>query len=214
MAEQQPKLECGHDRDQFNTEEKCLKCIYQDSIKVYEDFFTEEECDYIVKLSQGSFERSFTGGDQKTISDIRTSYSAFFDGWDNKRIRPLYDRVAKLMKINAENIEPFQCVSYEDFQYYKPHLDAFDIEGSDKTLMHGGQRWGTLLVYLTDDYKGGETYFPEIGYKVKPKKGKAIFFFNLDDKGNRHPYSLHTGLPVYEGKKYACNIWLRENSFR
>ena len=75
----------------------------------------------------------------------------------------------------------------------------------------------TLLVYLTDQPSidaGGETSFPKAvgrdgnGYKVRPKKGSAVLFYNLLEDGNGDDFALHSALPVHKGEKYAANIWV------
>ena len=53
------------------------------------------------------------------------------------------------------------------------------------------------LLYLTDDYEGGELYFPKQGFKFKPKAGTFIFFEgNIDVP--------HEVLEVTSGVR--CNI--------
>ena len=37
----------------------------------------------------------------------------------------------------------------------------------------------TVILYLTDVEEGDETEFPKIHLKVRPKKGNALFFWNL-----------------------------------
>lgn len=47
---------------------------------------------------------------------------------------------------------------YEPGQKYDPHYDYF----ADKVnIARGGHRIATVLMYLTDVAKGGETVFPE-----------------------------------------------------
>ena len=63
--------------------------------------------------------------------------------------------------------------------------------------------------------KGGETDFRELNIKIKPKKGKIIVFQNcLNDNKTPHPDSIHAGLPVLEGEKYAFNLWFHEKYYR
>ena len=76
----------------------------------------------------------------------------------------------------------------------------------------GGQRYATFLLYLNDDFTGGETGFPKRDIKVKPEKGKAALFFNLEkDNKNKLDDSYHAGLPPDTGVKWMCNVWVRMN---
>lgn len=58
----------------------------------------------------------------------------------------------------TENGEELQVLRYEEGQKYEPHYDYF----VDKiNIARGGHRLATVLMYLTDVEKGGETVFPK-----------------------------------------------------
>ena len=46
----------------------------------------------------------------------------------------------------------------------------------DVTSHAGGKRVLILMVYLNDDFNGGETVFPIFNDSVKPKKGGILLF--------------------------------------
>lgn len=48
------------------------------------------------------------------------------------------------------------------------HVDVNNLEGAKRFLI--------FMVYLNDDFEGGETEFPIFGDKVKPKKGRLLMF--------------------------------------
>ncbi|MBW4673643.1 MAG: 2OG-Fe(II) oxygenase [Desmonostoc geniculatum HA4340-LM1] len=50
-----------------------------------------------------------------------------------------------------------------------------------------------LVVYLNDEFQGGETVFPQRGIKISPQLGKAVLF--------NHSI-LHEGAKVFKGLKY------------
>lgn len=57
----------------------------------------------------------------------------------------------------SDNGEDIQVLRYEHGQKYDPHYDYF----SDKVnIARGGHRVATVLMYLTNVTKGGETVFP------------------------------------------------------
>ena len=71
------------------------------------------------------------------------------------------------------------------------------------------QRCGTFLVYLTDVALGGETHFPQLGRRITPRKGRAVWF--EPSKHGQIDYRLvHAALPVVQGAKYVLQIWCRE----
>ena len=102
-----------------------------------------------------------------------------------------------------------QVVHYQDGQKYDAHHDwGFPAYNS---------RCMTLLLYLTDQADptaGGETSFPKgddgrgNAFKVRPKKGSAVLFYNLLADGNGDDLALHAAMPVAHGEKYVANFWV------
>jgi hypothetical protein len=78
---------------------------------------------------------------------------------------------------------------------------------------YDGQRIATFLIYLNDDFEGGETVFPKAGLSVRPAKGDALFFANVDEAGAPDPRSLHAGLPVAAGEKWIVSQWIHNRPF-
>ncbi|CAD5188681.1 unnamed protein product, partial [Musa acuminata subsp. malaccensis] len=56
-----------------------------------------------------------------------------------------------------ENGESIQILRYRDGQKYEPHFDYFH---DPKNQALGGHRYATVLMYLSNVNKGGETVFP------------------------------------------------------
>ncbi len=181
-------------------------------LKNINGFMTEKECNYIIKLAEPLFKRSKVDGDTSII-DSRTSFSAFLPFSDDSILNQVRERASKLLGLPQQNFEHFQCVSYEVGQEYRSHYDTFDplTKDGEIALVDGGQRKYTLLVYLNDDFEGGQTYFPKLDVLCTPTKGCAALFENTDQQGQLIKSSFHTGLPVSKGKKYAMNIWVRES---
>ncbi|HYG49867.1 MAG TPA: 2OG-Fe(II) oxygenase [Flavobacteriales bacterium] len=181
-------------------------------VRTVDDFLTDEECDYIIDLSNQKFERSKLTGDTLIEGFGRTSYTANLVFPTDKVLNNIRNRAAELLKIPESHFEYFQCVSYEKGQEYMNHFDTFDekTEMGRKALENGGQRKYTMLAYLNDDFSGGETHFPNLDHLVKPKKRRVVIFNNLDENGNVLTASWHAGLPVSSGRKYAINMWVRE----
>jgi len=79
--------------------------------------------------------------------------------------------------------------------------------------VRSGQRVSTLVVYLNDVEEGGETYFPEIGLSVVPKRGNAIYFEYANSLRQVDPKSLHASSTIVKGEKWAMTKWMRERKF-
>ena len=87
---------------------------------------------------------------------------------------------------------------------YKSHTDCIVHQ---KGKGEKRDRYATVLVYLQDVEMGGETEFPLLGIKVKPKKGLALVWNNMDEHGNCEPLSLHDAKKVHKGHKYILQRW-------
>eukprot|EP00252_Welwitschia_mirabilis_P015407 TRINITY_DN3387_c0_g1_i1.p1 TRINITY_DN3387_c0_g1~~TRINITY_DN3387_c0_g1_i1.p1 ORF type:complete len:283 (+),score=31.14 TRINITY_DN3387_c0_g1_i1:155-1003(+) len=146
-------------------------------------------------------------------------------------ISRIESKIAAWTFLPKENGEDIQVLRYEEGQKYEPHYDYFQ----DKfNIARGGHRIATVLMYLTDVGKGGETVFPTAeedrryrmqvnkndlsdcakkGVAVKPKKGDALLFFSLTPSAIPDPRSLHGGCPVIEGEKWSATKWIHVRAF-
>jgi hypothetical protein len=76
------------------------------------------------------------------------------------------------------------------------HVDSEDPTDSKHPVVSG-------VLYLNDNYTGGEIYFPEQDIKIKPEAGSLIMFPSY------RPY-FHHPLPVTEGTKYMIPFFWYE----
>jgi prolyl 4-hydroxylase len=184
---------------------------------IVSDVLTPEECKYIIEKASPDFARSSVVG--KEVPDpSRTSQTAWISKHDPVA-RKVFEKAIELTGKTIDDCEDLQIVKYEPGTFYNAHHDSCcdDSQGCIDFEKDGGQRVGTLLVYLNSDFTDGETHFPswESGPKLKAPPGSAIFFRPLGrDEPKCHPKALHAGLPISTGTKYVCNAWVRENKFR
>lgn len=83
---------------------------------------------------------------------------------------------------------PLRVYRYEVGQRFGLHHDQpYLREDGARSLL-------TLLVYLNDDFGGGETDFPEQRQRITPRTGDALWFQHM---------LLHAGLAVRDGAKYV-----------
>ena len=79
---------------------------------------------------------------------------------------------------------------------------------------NGGPRRITIIIYLNENFKGGETVFPKINISVKPQTGKAAVFWSTDDNDAVITEAYHGGNPVSEGEKWICNKWVHAKAYK
>lgn len=185
-------------------------------VMVFGALLTHLECDALMAAARPRLAPSLTVSTQipdYQVSADRTSHGMFFDRNENDLIRGLEERFARLLDWPAEKGENLQILRYKPGAEYKAHYDYFEPDEltTPGLLAHGGQRVGTLLIYLNEPEQGGATRFPDVGLDVMPRKGHAVFF------SYRRPHpstrTLHAGLPVLAGEKWIATKWLREREF-
>ena len=193
-----------------------LSTMKHPRVIVFGGFMSEQECDQIIALAGPRMARSetvdnLTGGSEVNVA--RTSRGMFFERGETGVIDRVERRIAALLGWPVQNGEGLQVLHYQPGAEYKPHYDYFDPvhPGSASILKRGGQRVGTLLMYLNTPKKGGGTIFPDVGLEVAPIKGNACFFSY--DRAHVNTKSLHGGQPVVEGEKWVATKWLREREF-
>ncbi len=185
-------------------------------IVMFADFLSKNECDRLVETARPRMQRSLTT-DMKTghnkLDEVRTSRGMFFQRDENPLVRAIEARIAQLLSWPVENGEHLQVLHYRPGDRYEPHYDYFDpaAEGSAAVLARGGQRIATLLIYLREPERGGETTFPDLGLRFAAKRGCALFFSY--DRPHPSTKTLHGGAPVIAGEKWVATKWLREGAF-
>jgi prolyl 4-hydroxylase len=70
-----------------------------------------------------------------------------------------------------------------------------------------------MIVWLNQDYDGGETMFMKTGTKLRGRTGDALLFRNALADGARDPDAAHAGLPVTRGEKLIASRWIRARPF-
>jgi prolyl 4-hydroxylase len=200
----------------LDREVKLLMTMKHPRVIVLGGFLSDAECDQIVALAGPRMARSetvdnLTGGSEVNVA--RTSRGMFFERGETGVIDRVEQRIAALLDWPVRNGEGLQVLHYQPGAEYKPHYDYFDPvhPGSASILKRGGQRVGTLLMYLNTPTRGGGTTFPDVGVEVAPIKGNACFFSY--DRAHVNTRSLHGGAPVLEGEKWVATKWLREREF-
>ena len=137
---------------------------------------------------------------------VRTSHgSTIGPTREDLVIRAVETRIAAITGTTVEQGESLSVLHYAPGQEYRPHFDALPGEAN--------QRIKTVLVYLNDGYRGGETRFMASGLTVAGRAGDAIVFDNVTADGRPDPLSQHAGLPVTQGAKWLATRWIRARAF-
>lgn len=135
---------------------------------------------------------------------IRTSDAAAFPlVAERPFIHALNQRIAAATATDYVQGEPLQVLRYAPGQQYKRHYDALP-PGQDQRII-------TFLIYLNEGYDGGETIFPDAGFRFKGSTGDALMFRNILPSGEPDLRTAHIGGAVLNGTKYLASKWIRAN---
>jgi len=121
-------------------------------------------------------------------------------------------RIVELVRrLYADEIEPFyhcrlrsmetpQVLRYTRGSHYKPHSDSDVINPETRRWRKAQDRDYSLLLYLDDDYEGGELIFPNFAFRLRPRAGMLAAF----PSDCRY---LHGAMPVLSGVRHAIVSW-------
>jgi prolyl 4-hydroxylase len=143
---------------------------------------------------------------------VRTNDAARFDLMQMDVVLALVrERIARAAGLPVPGLEWTQVLHYAVGQTFDWHVDWLDpaTPGHAPDLAARGQRIATCLVFLNDDFEGGETAFEAGDLRHRGRKGDALLWANTLPDGSIDPRTRHAGLPPTKGEKWVLSQWLR-----
>lgn len=178
-------------------------------LTLFRALFTPAECRYLIEAAMPMLERSVVidaASGRQRPDPVRISDGVGFTlPLENPAVHALGRRIAAASGTQVAQGEPLQVLRYRPGGEYKPHFDAIPGFSNQRVL--------TMLVWLNEDYEGGETMFMTTGAKLKGRAGDALLFRNTLADGTRDPDAGHAGLPVTKGEKLIASRWIRARPF-
>ena len=156
---------------------------------------------------------------ESSVSYARTGSSCLFRRPDSDLIIAiLRARIAQITETRVDAMEIPTVLHYSEGQEFAPHFDITinpdSADYAEKLAKGAQQRVITFLLYLNDDYDGGETEFPALGKRWKGRKGEGLYFWNVQPNGALDERTLHAGLPVTKGEKWLLSQWITGQPIR
>ena len=169
-------------------------------------------CEQLIIRSRRFFSPSQVVGQKYAVQKSgRNSTTALVRDIAADAEKKLQSSFGVLLGIDPRFCEPLQIQCYQEGQAYENHADWFDKAhpGYEQSLGSQGQRTWTCLVYLNEDFDGGETLFTNIKRQIKPATGSACIWNNLQVNGEVNSATYHQGSAVKKGTKYILTAWFR-----
>ncbi|MGZ9099860.1 MAG: prolyl hydroxylase family protein [Brevundimonas sp.] len=185
------------------------------AIFAIEGFLPEPVCDWLRAQAEAVAEPALVYDPETGVGrreSVRTNAAARFE-LDRMDVvlAVVRERIARTAGLPVPGLEWTQVLHYAVGQTFDWHVDWLDpgTPGYAEDLAARGQRIATCLVFLNDDFEGGETAFEAGGLRHRGRKGDALLWANTLPDGSVDPRTRHAGLPPTEGEKWVLSQWLR-----
>jgi hypothetical protein len=184
-------------------------------VRVYRGFVPAPACAWLIEQARPNLKRALiydpVGG--KDIADhMRTNSAAGFDLMHADLVQVAVQwRMSAAVGIPVQHMEGPTVLHYAVGEQITNHYDFVNprIPNYDAEIAKRGQRVITFLVYLNDDYEGGETDFPELKLRYHGASGHGLFFTNALPNGEPDLRMVHAGLPPKDKEKWLMSQFIR-----
>lgn len=184
-------------------------------VRVHRDFVPDSACKWLIERARPNLKRALiydpVGG--KDIADhMRTNSAAGFDLMHADVVQAAVQcRMSAAVGVSVHQMEGPTVLHYAVGEQITNHYDFVNprIPNYGAEIAQRGQRIVTFLVYLNDDYEGGETDFPSLGLRYHGAKGHGLFFTNSLPNGEPDLRMVHAGLPPKDNEKWLMSQFIR-----
>jgi prolyl 4-hydroxylase len=184
-------------------------------VHVIEDFIKPAVCDWIIARARGRLTRARVYDSLNRtdlVSATRTNSVANLSLTSVELLDLLLQvRMSVACRQPMRHFEAPAVLHYAMGEQNIDHFDFVDPATPDyaQEIARNGQRVVTFLVYLNDDYDGGETAFPRLGFSHKGRRGEGLFFVNALPDMQPDLRMLHSGQPTTRGEKWIVSQFIR-----
>jgi predicted 2-oxoglutarate/Fe(II)-dependent dioxygenase YbiX len=107
---------------------------------------------------------------------------------------------AKCFGQSLDWYETPDLMRYREGGFYIGHADSENMDWESRSWSKVIDRDISFLIYLNDDFEGGELSFYKFNYQIRPRAGAVVLF------PSDHRY-LHQAEKVIKGVRYAIVSW-------
>ncbi|HVY66093.1 MAG TPA: 2OG-Fe(II) oxygenase [Gammaproteobacteria bacterium] len=186
-------------------------------IRSYPKFVSPRACRWFIERSRGRLSRALVYealSREVMARPTRTNTAAVFNMTDTDLVFVFtQQRMAACLGVSLRQFEAATVLHYDEGEEITDHYDFIDPNIPDyaQEIAQQGERIVTFLVYLNDDYAGGETAFPRLGIEHKGQCGEGLFFVNAFD-GRADTRTLHAGRTPAGGEKWIISQFVRNRA--
>lgn len=188
------------------------------AVRSFPEFTEDDVCSWLIERARGNLRRAlvYDASHGRDIADhMRTNTAAGFDLMSADLVQvALQYRMAVSVGLPIDNMEGPTVLHYEVGEEITNHYDFLN-PGSPNyqdEISRRGERIITFLVYLNDDYGGGETEFPQLGIRHKGRRREGLLFVNALPSGPPDLRMVHAGTPPTSGEKWIVSQFIRNRA--
>ena len=184
-------------------------------ILLVKNFASPAMCDRLIELARHRLKAAQTydpeSGNIRFESTRTNSDCQLILPYSDLALALVRARIAALIRMPVPFFETATMLHYNPGETFLPHHDFLDDTkpALAKEIAQNGQRVVTFLLYLNEDFEGGETEFPLVGVRCKGNTGDALCFWNVLPDGSPDRRTMHAGLPPTKGEKWLLSQWVR-----
>ncbi|XP_054454629.1 prolyl 4-hydroxylase subunit alpha-1a [Anoplopoma fimbria] len=180
----------------------------------YHDIVSDAEIEKVKELAKPRLRRATISNPVTGVLETahyRISKSAWLGAFEHPVVDRINQRIEDITGLDVTTAEELQVANYGVGGQYEPHFDFGRKDEPDAFEELGtGNRIATWLLYMSDVQAGGATVFTDVGAAIWPKKGTAVFWYNLYPSGEGDYRTRHAACPVLVGNKWVSNKWIHE----
>ena len=169
---------------------------------------TVEQCKKLCREALPQLHQSTVYSEANVVAGLskeRISMTATLINHDTLLLRNMASQLTGMPLSHIENLQVTRYKKDGKFDYH------YDTDPKQKNQA-SWSRIATLMIYLNEDFVGGETEFPKIQTSFIPETGKAILFWSVIN-GELIKDSMHKGCEIISGEKWIANIWIHSEPF-
>ncbi|MBV8798690.1 MAG: 2OG-Fe(II) oxygenase [Alphaproteobacteria bacterium] len=183
-------------------------------IEIRDAFLSPRLCAWLIGRARPRLERSrvYAATGEGQVDRSRTNSAFEFDLLSLDVVMLLTRaRIAAASGFAPHSLEHTNVLHYSAGQQFTRHFDFLDpaLPGHAQEIASKGQRVGTFLIYLNENYDAAETEFSLLGRKFRCPTGGALYFHNVDASATPDRRTLHAGLAPNSGEKWLLSQWIR-----
>lgn len=186
-------------------------------VRFYPQFASPSMCRWFIDKARGRLSRALVYeaiSREVMAKPTRTNTAAVFDLVATDFVFVLAQlRMAACLGVPLRQFEALTVLHYDEGEEITDHYDFVDpnLPSYAQEIAEKGDRVVTFLIYLNDDYQGGETAFPRLNVSHKGSRGEGIFFVN-SEHGRADTRTLHAGRTPVGGEKWIVSQFVRDRA--